>query len=201
MLSLRTTATRILNRLYTSSGQANIRYAYELSHLINKAYSNPYRAYHNKQHILRMLYHEYSPNLTLMEKLVILFHDIYYVPGCTNNEQKSAEIARIYLDSHMLPSELDTMTKMILQTGDYFTTTVDNALSPLVLDLDLVHLAGSKKAFANYCRRISLEFNMYGVTLYPDKFARQMLSKRQIFLTPCMMKYEDAARSNLESLL
>lgn len=68
--------------------------AYGLLEIVHKTMSMPGRFYHNSQHVLNMFQMAKRLKLTLKneEVLAILFHDIVYMPGDSNNEYDSSSM-------------------------------------------------------------------------------------------------------------
>ena len=69
----------------------------EVTHRLVEAYSQPFRHYHTDTHILDCLEKmEHVRGLISMNyrfEMALWYHDIFYIPGSTINEQASADIA------------------------------------------------------------------------------------------------------------
>lgn len=168
--------------------------------IIDYAYSDPYRAYHNIEHLNYMFRlldssgykHKNHPSLLL----AILFHDFIYVPGSANNEDKSAaamtSLIRTFnpeLVSITDPGVLDLAVLMILSTIDHTLTEDLTALwfqewydfdveemAKVLLDLDLAIFSGDWEQVLEYDDNISQEY--YG--LFDSDFEFQ--TKRLAYL-------------------
>jgi predicted metal-dependent HD superfamily phosphohydrolase len=112
-------------------------------------------------------------NLTGYEKNVlitaILFHDIVYIPGTSDNEEQSVEYFK-----HSELTGFDTfntnVSELIMSTK-YHNKGVNN-LSDIMIDLDMMILGHSRKEYDVYIQQIRNEYK----NIPDDKFYLARLS-------------------------
>jgi len=172
------------------------------------AYAEPSRAYHTAEHIEDCLsLFDASRSLALHPDEVeaaIWFHDAVYVPANTDNEARSAELARASLCDAEVPSEVaERIRGLVLDTRH--GTIPDQPDAALLCDIDLAILGRPPEAFDLFERRIRQE---YGIVPEPSyrrgrsQVLRGFLDRPSIFQTDWFrQQYEVAARSNLERVL
>ena len=115
-------------------------------------YRDPKRYYHNLQHIEEMLeWIHMEPHLEPWAlhclELAVIFHDIVYVPGAKDNEEKSAEYFRAFCKINPVPVPLgfdisyrqrnDTVCDLIMATKEHKGTTF---LEKMIIEADLQRL-------------------------------------------------------------
>lgn len=174
---------------------------------IKSSYTAPGRHYHNLDHL------EYMLNLAEVHKdqiqdidtlrFAIFYHDIVYVPGSANNEQKSAELARLRLDALRVPTAMvNRCCEQILATRKH-EPTKDNDTRYL-LDFDLAILGDDLREFEDYTQKIKREFSAIPPLLFAigrKAFVKKFLSRERIYQTSEFFKErEQKARDNLERL-
>jgi len=140
-----------------------------------KRYSLNNHEYHNFIHISKMLcgLDDVRYNLTGYEKNVlitaILFHDIVYIPGTSDNEEQSVEYFK-----HSELTGFDTfntnVSELIMSTK-YHNKGVNN-LSDIMIDLDMMILGHSRKEYDVYIQQIRNEYK----NIPDDKFYLARLS-------------------------
>jgi len=92
------------------------------------AYEEKHRFYHNLDHIVTMINSALIQDILTDDLLLaIVFHDIVYEPRLDNNEEKSAELFKTYIDNPQV-------VQAILETKTHKPTT---ELSKNLCDLDL----------------------------------------------------------------
>lgn len=114
-----------------------------------KRYDSADRYYHDRQHVLGMFNRALQDDVVLTpeQALAILFHDAVYAPGVTKgyNESSSCKVLRLYTPAiRGSQVNLDFVSNIIMDTVEHNPTFPE---SPVVLDLDLIGLAGSFEEF------------------------------------------------------
>lgn len=167
-------------------------------------YAEPQRHYHTLEHI--------QSCLALLERfrllaqrpaeveLALWFHDVVYDPRRTDNEERSADLARETLLSAGAPGEpVERIAGFILATKGHEGVEGDGAL---VLDIDLSILGASEEEFERFDRGIREEFNHVPSPLYRVGRRRVLegfLKRERIYrLEPFFDALEEQARRNLE---
>jgi predicted metal-dependent HD superfamily phosphohydrolase len=128
-----------------------------------RAYRSPGRVYHTWNHILACLveFKALSFERPRPVFLAILFHDAIYIPGRKDNEEKSAQLARMALSgADALPDEeIAVVERMILLTAAHQShagkVSTDEAK---FLDIDLAILGKPWPAYEEYMNGIRKEY-------------------------------------------
>ena len=172
------------------------------------AYAEPSRAYHTADHI--------QDCLTLLDatralarhpeevEAAIWFHDAVYVAVRSDNEERSAELARACLREAEVASEVaERIGELVLETRHRTTSPEGDAA--LLCDIDLSILGRPAEAFDLFERQIRQEYAMVPEPLYRrgrSETLRGFLNRSSIFQTAWFrQRYEDSARANLERVL
>ena len=184
------------------------------------AYSEPWRKYHNCNHILQMLNFTYpgylGEELGLNSKnrkalrTMIIFHDIVYKLGREKgwNESESANFARSCLTRYSNQEDqefLDLVCAGILATATHDLCTVKRKHQKLVcwlIDIDLfVGFGANWEEFESNTLLIAEEYSpLYTREEYYSgraKFAKVFLERENIFHTEHFAQYEQVVRENL----
>ena len=172
------------------------------------AYQSPGRHYHTWSHVtacveqLRAARCE-RPRVLF---LALLFHDAVYVAGRSDNEARSAQLARQVLGANpsLTPAELTAIEQLILATKDHHARMgVVDADEATLLDIDLGILAAPRDEYIRYVRQIHDEWVPAAASeeqfrLGRAAFLRRMLAGPHIFLTKARQRRcDDAARANI----
>lgn len=175
---------------------------------IIEKYSEPYRHYHNLEHIFKMLQNMSVFCLTDSEKIIlrlaILYHDYIYIPGEKSNEVKSANVFLMKLMENKIEFNerivdrvkvAGAVNVMILDTEKHIPTFY---LSNFLNDLDLWELHNETAYFDNKYL-IRKEFEMFSEEEFREgriKWVNSMLSKDKIFYTGYCINnnFESSAR-------
>jgi predicted metal-dependent HD superfamily phosphohydrolase len=172
------------------------------------AYSEQGRHYHSLDHVAALLlmldqHGEGLTNRTAVE-LAILFHDAVYVPTRSDNEARSAALARERLAALGLPGDLITRVANLILATRHETERAEPQDDPemaLLLDLDLSVLAADRSVYAAYARAIRSEYATYPDEVYRPGRQRvlgQFLARSRIYGTDRLHELWDAAaRANL----
>jgi predicted metal-dependent HD superfamily phosphohydrolase len=125
------------------------------------AYDVPPRQYHNWRHVEACVAQisSFASDHPRTIFLALVFHDAIYVAGRSDNEAKSAELARRALEHCATAEELDAIDRMIRATSNHFAHagTTDRDLA-VMLDIDLGILGAARDDYAQYARAIHDEY-------------------------------------------
>lgn len=169
------------------------------------AYTQPFRFYHNIDHIKDCLAEFDSVRESAVRpdelEMAIWFHDsVYQLPG-TLNEEKSAKWARRALGEGLVePARIDRVAEMVLATRHL--STPEDLDTQLLVDIDLSILGRKPAVFAKYEETIRQEYRWVPSVIYNRKRADVLdgfLRRDRIYLTaPFHDKYEQPARENIK---
>ncbi|GAA3582111.1 hypothetical protein GCM10022395_33110 [Snuella lapsa] len=180
----------------------------ELWNEIEKNYSGKNRHYHNLNHLefMMKLAFEYKSELVDIDTLLfsVFYHDIVYNSKRSDNELKSAEIAKVRLKRLGLPS--DRITKcheQILATKEHGNDTESD--TNFLVDFDLAILGDEHENYLDYTKKIRKEYSVYPDFFYNKgrkKVLRHFLEMDRIFKTnEFKMNFEEQARKNIRTEL
>lgn len=123
-------------------------------------YDEPYRFYHNREHIETMIVNARKRNILTDELfLAIVFHDIIYNPKANDNEELSAELFCKYVQN-------DKVKQAILDTKSHNPT---SELSKQLCDLDLGILWSDYETFIDFEHKIFKEYQWVDYKIYKEK--------------------------------
>jgi len=183
------------------------------------AYHEPWRTYHNADHIMQMLRRSRQSDINLTDEerqrleLMILYHDIWYKVGrsAEENERRSAEWAIQDL-SDGISEDMIRLRRCVSQ-GINATAlhSLDNINPAYVeeiatlLDLDLWGLGQDPERFKEDTEKVWREYQPIATREEFDNgrsvWARNFLSSRdQIYHTEPFLPREEMARYNLQQL-
>ncbi|GAA0872116.1 hypothetical protein GCM10009117_12630 [Gangjinia marincola] len=158
--------------------------------------------YHNYTHTQRVLKstNEIVDNtsLTDIEKLILrltaIFHDVGYIQGHENHEERSAKIAEEYLQEHDVPQHIiDETKRCILATK--MTHTPSDKLEEIIRDADASHFA--KEYFKEASEYLRQELKLLGIETYtPEEWTKKNIQ----FFTNEHEYYSDYALKNWKKL-
>jgi predicted metal-dependent HD superfamily phosphohydrolase len=167
-------------------------------------YSSAGRAYHTLTHIEECLCElgcmpEIMANRDAIE-FAIWFHDAVYVSTRTDNEEQSADLARVVACSAGILKPFDDLVASLIMTTKHAVIPADSDQQILV-DIDLAILGQPRPRFDEYEQQIRAEYSWAP----SDAFAKgrsailsSFLGRSRIFSTDFFYrKYEKAARENL----
>lgn len=177
-------------------------------------YNKTERHYHTWEHVLHCLwefYHTSSSGHTATE-LAIIFHDVVYDPVATDNEEKSADIAKEFIlkNFSFTPSLsqlwASNVYDLIMCTKTH--TPIEGKLeqnSKEIIDIDLAILGQDSDEFDRYERGIREEYRVFPDDIYNKeraKILKSFLDKEFIYFADLFRaKYEDNARKNIATLI
>lgn len=175
---------------------------------LTSAYREPGRVYHTAEHIGDCLYQfDLSRELARRPDEVeaaLWFHDAVYVPGRSDNEVQSADLARAsLLDSGVAPDVAGRVRELVLMTQHL--RICSEADSQLLCDVDLSIFGRPREVFDEFERRIRREYAWVAESVYRSGRSEVLagfLSRHRIYQTDYFRAlYEIQARTNLERLL
>ncbi|HEU4680537.1 MAG TPA: hypothetical protein VFS51_02250 [Gemmatimonadales bacterium] len=173
-----------------------------------RAYAEPHRAYHTARHILDCLTQldqsgQSAPRPDEVEA-AIWFHDAVYVPGATDNEDQSAELAEGSLARCGVPAKIAGRIAELVRATRHLTAPSDRD-AQLLCDIDLSILGRDHKVFDEFERRIRQEYDWVPEAVYRTSRSEILggfLRRRFIYQTEYFhQQYESSARANLERLI
>jgi predicted metal-dependent HD superfamily phosphohydrolase len=172
-----------------------------------RAYREPQRHYHTLQHLEHMLGLVYaSGNAQHPEALwATWYHDLVYRPGRSDNEERSAEQARVTLQQLRVDNSIIARTEqIILATRSHTFAGTDTVLQG-VLDADMAILGAEPARYREYCEQVHREFSAIPGLLFRRgrrQFLEQVLAQARIFVTDWFwQRFETQARANLAAEL
>ncbi|MFC0677632.1 hypothetical protein ACFFGH_07220 [Lysobacter korlensis] len=179
-------------------------------HALADAYATPPRAYHNFDHVREVLrqFRAVADGSGWRDPASVLFavlyHDAIYEPGRSDNESRSAGLAREHLACWQPQVDADRVAHLIELTarhGGLSPADVDHD-EALFLDCDMAILGAEPTAFAAYDRGIAADYRgvvppwMY--RLNRRRFLKGLLARERLYLSDFFHARLDAqARINL----
>ncbi len=179
------------------------------------AYAEPQRSYHGVSHLVHVLGQwaevEREGGWTHPREvyLALLFHDVVYVPGASDNEEASARVA-LEACARWLPDaglEVECVAHLVRLTArhGHLSPADVSAEEALFLDCDMAVLGAGPAADDTYERGVAQEYAALPAELYAAgrrRFLEGLLAREQLFLSARFRgRYEDAARENLRRAL
>jgi predicted metal-dependent HD superfamily phosphohydrolase len=125
-------------------------------------WSQPHREYHTLEHLDRMLsivddHAELAEDANTV-RLAAWFHDAVYDPDASDNEERSALLAREVLDALALPPErIREVVRLVLLTAGH-RVRPDDRNGSLMADADLAILAAEPDEYDAYARAVRREY-------------------------------------------
>lgn len=173
--------------------------------LLQNAYAEPHRHYHNTSHLLAVL-SQLDAASHLAERpheveLALWFHDAIYKPFSSSNEADSAKWADAFLKENKVNDSVRaTVTRLILATshnGD-----ADSGDEKLIVDIDLTVLGQSSDTYKSFSDGVRKEYRHVPSFIYRwrrQTLLRGFLSKESIYHFDLFRKtLEGQARCNLQ---
>jgi predicted metal-dependent HD superfamily phosphohydrolase len=168
-------------------------------------YSGKKRHYHTLQHLEHLLYQLQAVQSLLKHRETILFtlfyHDIVYQAHRSDNEEKSAALARKrMLQAGVDPVIIENCTNQVLATKSHQAADED---TNYFTDADLSILGQPWEVYVLYYKNVRKEYIMYPDFLYNPgrkKVLQHFLSMNRIFKTDYFYhRFEAQARKNLQA--
>jgi predicted metal-dependent HD superfamily phosphohydrolase len=172
------------------------------------AYAEPARAYHTAEHIqdcLTQLDLSRAPATKPDEvEAAIWFHDAVYVPGASDNEDRSAHLAQTALLACAAPlATAKRIAELVLATRHL--TVPRDPDTQLLCDIDLSILGREPTVFEEFERRIRREYAWVPDPAYRTARSEVLagfLTRQPIYQTEYFRgRYETQARANLSGIL
>lgn len=179
---------------------------------LDASYAVPPRAYHNFRHVQAVLQHCQAvadgPGWQQPREvqLAALYHDAIYQAGRSDNETRSAELARVAIARWLPDAGIDVarvvqLIELTARHGALRAGDID-AEAALFLDCDMAILGAPAAVFDAYDRGIAEEYagHVPGFLfrLNRRRFLKQLLLAPRIFLSEFFHQQLDpAARANL----
>lgn len=167
-------------------------------------YAEPQRAYHTVQHLHECLtWFDDARSLArdppLLE-MAIWYHDAVYQPRRSDNEQASADLARVQLKKAGAAAQTaEQVAALILWTTHAAEPPAGDPA--LLVDIDLAILGASTARYAEYERQIRHEYAWVPMFLFRRRRAALLttfLERSRIFSTALLYdRLEQQARANL----
>jgi predicted metal-dependent HD superfamily phosphohydrolase len=137
-------------------------------------------------------------------RLAAWYHDVAYEPGRSDNEQVSAERARVGLRGLVPDARVDEVERLVLLTAGHDPAPGD-ANGAVLCDADLAVLAGPPEAYAAYASAVREEYGH----LPDDEFTagriavlEHLLALPALYRTPeAAAQWADRATANLTAEL
>jgi predicted metal-dependent HD superfamily phosphohydrolase len=179
-----------------------------------KAWDEPHRIFHGREHLRECLFHleqeRWGGLIDVVDRglltLAIWFHDAVYDVKAPDNEEKSTAWAMQSLALlDLSPDNLDTVRHLILSTKLSYTRT-DCPLEAWIHDIDLHVFGCSFDRFAQYTQDIRKEFAWVDDLNYrrgSDLVLRRLVNNPLgIYRTEAgRLDYEDIAHQNINMYL
>ncbi|HEY0857616.1 MAG TPA: hypothetical protein VGE16_11180 [Albitalea sp.] len=187
--------------------QATIGIDAALFDAVRRAYDSPGRHYHAWPHIEACLaeFRRTRFDHPRTALLALLFHDAVYVPGRSDNEARSAELAdRLIAEHSDLPADVRRrVSELIVLTASHHAGAGLDDDARKFIDIDLAVLGAPWPAYRAYADGVKREYCPAVVT-EPQfsagrlAFLDALLRQPQIYLTAEMReRREAAARRNI----
>lgn len=173
---------------------------------LKRAYAERHREYHNEEHIRHCLA-EFGKVWRVLRwpsavEMAIWFHDAVFVPGASDNEERSAKLAQEML---WVGGVSDEMRMRVVDL--IMATKHDGKISPrdpdaiMLADIDLSPLGARPQVFAKNAQRIRREMRMGNAEFFMKQalFLKKLFQQTSIYGTDFFYdKYEWQARKNIE---
>lgn len=172
------------------------------------AYAEPSRAYHNTEHIRDCL-----SQLDLSRELArkpdeveaaLWFHDVVYVPGAADNEDRSAHLAETALAASAAPLETRGRVAELVLATRHLTVARDPD-TQLTCDIDLSILGREPAVFDRFERAIRQEYAHIAEPEYRHERAAVLagfLQRESLYQTEYFRdRFEQQARINLNRVM
>jgi len=197
---------------YLKSNWKNLTSGYpaikdEFFDILIQAYSSPKRHYHNLTHIasLLKLTDEHFSKLQSPDviRFTIWYHDVVYNVLKSNNEEKSAVLAKKQMSElNVKNSTVNYCCKLIVATKTHSLPKGLNSFdAKFMMDIDLSILSVSRENYIEYTKQIHKEYSIYPDLLYKKgrkKVLKHFLNKERIYKTDLFFQHhEKKARKNL----
>jgi predicted metal-dependent HD superfamily phosphohydrolase len=172
------------------------------------AYASPGRHYHTWAHVLDCVekLRTFPVDAPRTAFLALVFHDAVYVAGRSDNEERSAELARRQLrdGARIGPQDIEEIARMILATRSHAADPAETSDDlRAVIDIDMSILGAPPDEYRRYAEAIQREFCPAAASppqfrLGRLAFLEGVLRQPRIYLTAeGAARWEAQARRNL----
>ncbi|MFQ1003501.1 metal-dependent phosphohydrolase [Modestobacter sp. SSW1-42] len=171
------------------------------------AWSEPHRRYHDLAHLAAVLGivdelvdHASDPTAV---RLAAWYHDVAYDPQRRDNEQVSADRARIGLLGLVDPGRVAEVERLVLLTAGH-DPAPDDANGAVLCDADLAVLASPPQAYVAYATAVRAEYAHVPDAAFAagrSAVLEQLLALPALFRTPTGQAWTAPARANLAAEL
>jgi predicted metal-dependent HD superfamily phosphohydrolase len=191
----------VVNRLSDASGFV----PFDLRLGLEARYGESHRCYHTLAHVKALFRHlRQHIHLAQEPRLIaaaIWYHDAIYETRRHDNEEQSAELARVELGNAGWDlRSVQCVSRMILATKHHAAEAADTDTA-LFLDLDLSILGANHDAYCSYGAAIRAEFSWVSDEAYMQGRSSLLLSflnRNAIYRTPQLRAaWEASARLNM----
>ena len=173
---------------------------------LEAAYAQPHRRYHTRAHIEQCLaLLDKVPDLTETEHQILTYaiwwHDAVYDPAASDNEARSAQLAKTDLrDFDVSIHAREEVARLILLTAGHEVEEGDR-LGELLVSIDLAILGAPADRYEAYARAVREEYAHVPEAAWRAgraKLLQRFLDAQVIFPDPAFADWLDAqARENL----
>lgn len=189
-------------------GTMKVSDAVTIAKTVYQMYADETRSYHGVYHPMHILQYAKENNIDLNKEqtISIVFHDVVYKMGNSNNEEASALFAEAVLIPHAVSEDdLRSLCKIknhIIDTKQHFSDNpkLKEKDSDLVLDLDICNMTLSFSEFKKWNDAIKFELGDIPIEKRIE-FLKNFVSKEKIVLSSCFKDKEDKIRKNLYRLI
>ena len=177
---------------------------------IARAYGEKHRAYHTAQHINECLswLDQSAQKAAILHcsslEMALWYHDWVYQPQLYDNEQRSAEQAVTFLNTHHVhPAQIKQVEMLILATGHLADSKSDRKAESVdwMVDIDLAILGAVPQRFLQYNSQIHQEYGWLPDAVYQarrEQVLSAFLGRPTIYQTGLFQaQLEIQARENL----
>ncbi|MFZ0324320.1 MAG: metal-dependent phosphohydrolase [Actinomycetes bacterium] len=169
-------------------------------------YREPHRHYHDLRHVESVLamVDELADSQALSDddrcvvRLAAWFHDAVYDPRASDNEHRSAELARQTLSGVGAATEAaDEVARLVIVTTEHVVEAGD-VRAAVLCDADLSILGSAADRYADYVRGVRAEYAFVddaGFRKGRAAVLRRLLAREHVFATSdARQRWEQAAR-------
>ena len=197
-----------LNRWHKLMRAFNLADNNSVFHSLLQAYSQRHRCYHTSEHINACLIHLDNSNHLATNpyeiEMALWFHDAIYQPYSSDNELKSALLAKKFLLENNVDktiiARIYNLVMVTLHNG--LTSTEDEAL---MIDIDLTILGSNTDVYQIFEKNIRKEYRFVPYFLYKKKrveILQGFIKQAKIYQTEYFYKlFEKQARNNIQRIL
>jgi predicted metal-dependent HD superfamily phosphohydrolase len=174
---------------------------------LQEGYTEPHRRYHGIDHLKHCLEGLDQAASVARDpdtlELAIWFHDLVYVAGAKDNEERSAEVFTGLMGPFLAPERLQRARRLIMTTTHQVQPGAGD--ERLIADIDLSSLAKPWPRFIEDVDKLRAEEPAKSEDEYFQakvRFYRAMLGRKSLFNTvPFQLRYEHRGRANLQNYL